>query len=146
MSFDPLTAALELGKTVIERVIPDPQQRAKAVLELEALAQKKDLETLNAKVKLMLAQIDVNKEQAKSKSKFIAGGRPFIIWVCGFGLTFQYLFHPLLSWAWAFADISGVPPTALDLETMMPLLLGLLGLGGYRSLDKYNRVQTDRID
>lgn len=146
MSLDPLTAALELGKTVLERIVPDPTQRAKALLELEELAQKKDLAMLQAKVQLMIAQIDVNKEQSKSKSKFIAGGRPFIIWVCGIGLLFQYIIYPLLIWVWAFASMEGTPPLPLDLEVMMPLLLGLLGLGGYRSLDKYNRVQTDRID
>ena len=145
MSNDPFTAIFDLGKTAIEKIWPDANKRAEEMRKLEELRQKGDLAELNAHVQLMLAQIDVNKEQAKSKSMFVAGSRPFIIWVCGFGLAFQYILYPLLVWVWAFAAIPGTPPPPLDISTMMPLLLGLLGLGTMRSFDKKNKVQTDKI-
>ena len=145
MSFDPFTAAFEAGKLAIEKIWPDANKRAEEMRLLEELRQKGNLAELNAYVQLRLAQVNVNLEQAKSNSMFVAGSRPFIIWVCGFGLAFQYLLHPLLIWIWAFADMTGKPPLPLDLSVMMPLLLGLLGLGSMRSFDKKNHVQTDKI-
>jgi len=145
MSLDPLTAAFDLGKIAIDKLWPDPSKRAFEMRKLEELRQNGDLATLNASVKLMLAQIDVNKQEARSKSLFVSGGRPFIIWVCGLGLMFQYLIYPLLMWVWAFMHITGDTPPPLDLSVMMPLLLGLLGLGAMRSIDKKNGVQTDKL-
>ena len=145
MRFDPFTAAFDMGKLAIEKIWPDANKRAEELRKLEELKQKGDLAELNAHVQLMIAQINVNLEQAKSKDWKIAGARPFIIWVCGFGLAFQYIIHPLLIWIWAFASMKGVPPPPLDLSVMMPLLLGLLGLGSMRSFDKKNGVQTDSV-
>lgn len=145
MSFDPLTAAFDLGKIAIEKIWPDANKRAIEIRKLEELRQNGDLAQLNAHVQLMLAQINVNLEQAKNKDWKIAGARPFIIWVCGFGLAFQYILHPLFVWIWAFASMSGVSPPPLDMTVMMPLLLGLLGLGSMRSYDKKNGTQTDNL-
>lgn len=145
MAIDPFTAIFDMGKVAIEKIWPDANKRAEEMRLLEKLRQKGSLAELNAHVQLMLAQINVNVEQAKSKSMFVAGSRPFIIWVCGFGLAFQYLLHPLLIWTWMFASMKGLPPEPLDLSVMMPLLLGLLGLGSMRSYDKKNKTQTDRI-
>jgi hypothetical protein len=146
MSFDPFTAAFDMGKLALEKLFPDANKRAEEMRLLEELRQNGNLAELNAHVQLMLAQVNVNLEQAKSKSLFVAGSRPFIIWVCGLGLAFQYLLHPLFIWIWAFASMEGVPPEPLDMSVMMPLLLGLLGLGSMRSFDKKNGVQTDKID
>jgi len=145
MSFDPFTAAFDMGKLAIEKIWPDANKRAEELRKLEELKQKGDLAELNAHVQLMLAQINVNAEQAKSNSMFVAGSRPFIIWICGFGLAFQYLVHPLFTWIWAFSDAIGDAPPAMDLSVMMPLLLGLLGLGSMRSFDKKNYVDTKKI-
>lgn len=145
MALEPLTAIFELGKSAIERIWPDANKRAEEMRKLEELRQNGNAVELNAYVQLMLAQIKVNDTQAKSKSLFVAGSRPFIIWVCGIGLAFQYVIHPLLIWAWYFIGVEGNPPNPLDISTMMPLLLGLLGLGGMRSFDKKNRTQTDKI-
>jgi len=140
-----LSSAFNLGQTVIEKLFPDANKRAEEMRKLEELKQKGDLAELNAYVQLMLAQINVNAEQAKSKQFFVAGSRPFIIWICGFGLAFQYILHPFLIWIWSFAMMEGSPPEPLDMSAMMPLLLGLLGLGGMRSFDKTKGTQTDRI-
>lgn len=144
-AFDPFTAVFDLGKTAIEKIWPDANKRIIEIRKLEELKQKGNLAELNTHVQLMLAQINVNLEQAKSKDWKIAGARPFIIWVCGFGLAFQCLIHPLLIWIWAFASMEGLPPPPLDLAVMMPLLLGLLGLGTLRTVDKKNGVQTDSM-
>ena len=145
MSFDPITAEFDLGKIAIEKIWSDANKRAEELRKLEEMRERGNIAELNAYVQLIMAQINVNLEQAKSKDWKVAGARPFIIWVCGFGLAFQYLLHPLFIWLWAFASMTGTPPPPMDMSVMMPLLLGLLGLGSMRSYDKKNGVQTDKI-
>ena len=145
MVIDPVSAIFDLGKTAIEKIWPDANKRAEELRKLEELKQTGDLARLNAHVQLMLAQINVNLEQAKSKSAFVAGSRPFIMWVCGFGLVIQFIIHPLLVWFWALNNFNGLPPAPLNMDVMMPLLLGMLGLGTMRSYEKKNNVQTDKL-
>ena len=151
MSFDPLTSIFELGKTAIERLWPDPIRRAEEMRKLEALRQKGSESVLNAHVKLMLAQIDVNKVEAAHKSLFVAGWRSFIGWVGGFSLAYSGIIHPLLVWVWttlvAFDIIpKGVePPPYIENAMLGTILMGMLGIGSMRSFDKLKGTQTDSI-
>lgn len=146
MTIDPISAIFDLGKTAIEKIWPDANKRIEELRKLEELRQQGNIAELNAHVQLMLAQINVNLEQAKSKSLFVAGSRPFILWVCGIGLAFQFIMHPGLIWVWSFMDMGKeLPPAPLDMNTLLPLLGGLLGLGAMRSYDKKNGVQTDKL-
>lgn len=151
MSFDPLSAAFDLGKTAIERIWPDPVKRAEEVRKLEELRQKGDLAQLNAHVQLMLGQLEVNKAEAQHKSVFVAGWRPFIGWVGGFALAWQFVIYPILMWVWAIALVKGwvpdgvEPPPVLEAEALYAMITGMLGIGGMRSFDKKNGTQTDKI-
>lgn len=145
MSFDPISAVLSIGETLITRLFPDPEQQAQERLKMNEMAQNGKLAELNAHVQLMLAQIETNKAQAKHKSLFVAGARPAVIWTCCASLGFTGVIHPLLVWFWAFAGIDGTPPPPLDIGYMAPILTGLLGLGGMRSFDKAKGTQTDSI-
>jgi hypothetical protein len=93
-----------------------------------------------------LAQIEVNKAEAQHASVFVAGGRPAAVWVCVAGLAFQFLLYPLLVWAWALAQAlgwlpAGIPnPPALDVEMLLVVLGGLLGLGSFRTFEKVRGV------
>lgn len=142
MSFDPLSAAFELGKTAIEKIWPDPTKRAQELRLLEELHQKGDLAQLNAHVQIMLAQIKVNEVSANHPSLFVAGSRPFIIWVGGFSLAWAGLVHPLLMWAWAFAEMPGTPPPMIEPAALGTILSGLLGVAGMRSFDKSKGTDT----
>ena len=135
---DAAGAIVELATSAIERIWPDPQQQAIEKRKLLELAQQGDLERLKIEAQLLIAQAETNRESAKHKSLFVAGARPFIVWVCGFGLLIQYIIYPLLD---IFIDV----PEPMDMSVMMPLLLGLLGLGTMRSYDKRHGTQTDRI-
>ena len=151
MSFDPLSAAFELGKTAIEKIWPDPTKRAQEMRLLEELRQKGDLAELNAHVQLMLGQININVAEAQHKSIFVAGWRPAVGWICGAALAWQFVLYPMLMWGWKTAEAFGKipagvePPPILDTGALFTLLLGLLGIGTMRSVDKRNRVQTDSI-
>jgi hypothetical protein len=145
MSFDPLSAAFELGKSAIERIWPDPTEQARELTKLTELKQKGDLAQLNAHVQLMLAQISVNLESAKHPSIFVSGGRPFIIWVGGFSMAWSGLFHPLLVWVWAFAEMTGNPPPMIESGILGSVVTGLLGVAGMRSYDKTKGNSKDSL-
>ena len=95
MSFDPLSALFDLGKTAIDKIWPDPVKRAEELRKLEELKQSGDLARLNAEVNLMLGQIDVNKAQAQHPSVFVAGARPAVMWIGAFGLAYAAIIEPL---------------------------------------------------
>ena len=88
---------------------------------------------------IKLAQIEVNKEEAKHKSIYVAGWRPFIGWVCGLGFAMNFLVGPLLTFFCALAGVPVVFPT-IDVAAFMPVLLGMLGLGAYRTYEKEKGV------
>jgi len=151
MAFDPISAAFDLGKTAIERIWPDPIRRAEEVRKLEELRQKGDLAQLNAHVQLMLGQLEVNKAEAQHKSIFVAGWRPFIGWVGGVALAWQFVAYPMLMWGWKAAEAMGKLPTGIEpppiLETgaLFAMITGMLGIGTMRSFDKSKGTQTDSI-
>ncbi len=136
MALDPISAALELGTSVINKIWPDPVKQAEEQRKLQELAQKGNLEELNAEVKLLVSQVDLNKVEAAHKSIFVAGWRPFVGWVCGFGLLYNVILAPFLD-IWLT-----VPEVETDL--LYPVLLGMLGLGGMRSFEKVKRVSREK--
>jgi len=86
------------------------------------------------------AQMAVNAVEARHRSIFVAGWRPFVGWVCGIALAYQYIMHPILSWIVTITVDVPVYPPEIDLSTMMPVLLGMLGLGALRTAEKVKKV------
>ena len=76
-------------------------------------------------------QVEINKLEAQHRSPFVAGWRPFIGWVCGFGLSFVFIINPIIQWT------SGEPGPEMPLEAMMSIVVAMLGLGGYRTFEKF---------
>lgn len=133
MSLDPVTALLDVGGKLIDKLFPDPTQKAAANYELLKLHQQGQLEILAQEIALAKTQTDTNTEEAKSANWFVAGWRPYIGWVCGTGLAYQFLVFPVL--------IAFVPKVvSLDMGTLLTLLLGMLGLGGMRTYEKSKGV------
>ena len=144
MSFDPLSALFDLGKTAIDKIWPDPIKRAEELRKLEELKQQGDLARLQAEVSLMLGQIDVNKTQAQHPSVFVAGARPAVMWIGAFGLAYAAIIEPLARFVAAVCfGYEGVFPV-LDTTITMQVLFCILGLGAYRTFEKTKEVQTDR--
>lgn len=136
MSFDPLSALFDLGKVAIEKIWPDPSARAAQLLELEKLKQNGDLAQLNAHVQLMLGQIEINKVEAASSDRFVSGARPFIMWVCGVSLGYSFLVEPFMRFIAqvAFKYTGSFP--VLQMDELTTILMGLLGLGAMRTIEK----------
>jgi len=145
MSFDPLSAIFDLGKSAIERIWPDPIKRAEEVRKLEELRQSGDMHKLNTHVQLMLGQLKVNAVEAGHKSIFVAGWRPFIGWIGGVAMAYQFILYPLLLWVIAFAYPDVAAPPVLETGALFSVVTGMLGIGMMRSYDKKNRTQTDSI-
>lgn len=145
MALDPVTSIVSLGQSLVERIWPNPEKQQEELRKLKELEQKGDLAQLDAHVKMMLAQLKINEEQAKHKSVFVAGARPFIIWVGGFSMAWSGLIHPMLTWVWAFAEMPGTPPPLIEAGALTAIVTGLLGIGSMRSYDKAKCTQTDRI-
>lgn len=97
-----------------------------------------------------LAQIDVNKVEAAHPSRFVAGGRPAIIWIGAASLGWTFIAHPMLMWLWALGQATGhlpkefPPPPTLDNSDLWVIVSGVLGIGGLRSFDKKNGTETKR--
>jgi hypothetical protein len=151
MSFDPLTALFDIGKSAIDKIWPDPIRRAEELRKLEEMRQSGNLAELDAHVKLMMGQLEVNKAEAQHKSIFIAGWRPYIGWVGGMAMAYQFVVYPLLLWGWAIMEIRGIipegisPPPVLDTGALFAIVTAMLGVGAMRSHDKRHKVQTDKL-
>ena len=117
---------------------------------LDKFVEDKDLKTkLNAELKsqiisLDLAQAQTNLEQAKHSSVFIAGARPAIMWICAFGLGWQFVFQPIAVWGIAVSGADLVLPV-IQTEGLMSLTLALLGLGSMRTAEKWKGVQRNNM-
>jgi hypothetical protein len=134
MALDPVTAVLDLGNTLINKIFPDPAQADQAKLELLKLQQSGQLAT-------MAAQTDINKAEASSSSLFVAGWRPAIGWVCALALAYQYLLKPLMTWGATVAGFNLPPMVGLD-DNLWQLMMGMLGMGGLRTFEKVQGVAS----
>ena len=143
-----LSGIFSIGKSLIERFFPDPEKRAEAQLDLLRMQQTGELAVLAASTDLAKMQIQTNIEEAKSTSLFIAGWRPFVGWACGFAFVYAYILLPFLQFVvYTFGttemttQLRGLP--ALNLADMLPVLLGMLGLGYLRTEEKKANVEND---
>ena len=128
-----LLALIPLIGDVLDKVLPDAQASANAKLELMRIAQAGELAQLNADTSLALGQIETNKAEAQS-GKAGALWRPGAGWVCVAGMGYTFLAQPLLAW---LSAIQGWPvPPIINTDTLLFLVTGMLGLGGYRSIER----------
>jgi hypothetical protein len=113
---------------IVNKYIPDPNQRIKAETELLSALGKSDQN-----------QSEVNKAEAANGSVFVSGWRPFIGWVCGSAMAYQYVLSPIVMWiAPAFGFYPPEPPK-LD-DVLWELLFGMLGIAGLRTYEKLKGV------
>ena len=117
--------------SLLDKLVPDKTQRDKLAHEIATMAETHAHE-------IAKAQIKVNQQEAAHKSLFVAGWRPFTGWTCASALAFNYLIIPIVDMT---IDRTIDP---LDLTMMMPVLMGMLGLGAMRSYEKRNGVSRER--
>lgn len=118
-------AVADLANTVVGKIWPDKSDQEK--------------QQLAAAVMVVQGQLDINKNEAANPSVFVSGWRPFIGWVCGAACVWNWIGLPIAK----FAMLAIGHPIAMspaDLSEMLPILMGMLGLGGLRTVEKINGV------
>lgn len=117
----------ELGKTLIDRWLPDPEKKREAEMELIRMA-------ADGELRQVIAQLEINAKEAAHPSVWVAGWRPGFGWAGVAGFTYATILQPLLSWG---AAVKGLPePPALNLDLLWVVVTGMLGIGGLRSIEK----------
>lgn len=139
-----LSGLFDLGKGLIDRLFPDPAAKAAAQLELLKMQQTGELAQLAAETDLAKLQIQTNIEEAKSTNWFVAGWRPAIGWVCGAGLAYAALVEPFARFAAKVWFGYGGEFPVIDTDLTMQILMGMLGLGAMRSIEKVKNVEGKR--
>ena len=128
------TQAIPLIGDLLDRVIPDVNERKKAKEELAQLQ-------VNGELEGLLGQLKINLAEAQNHSVFVSGWRPFVGWTCGIALAYNFVAYPLLKFgAVLFFDVDLSELPQLEASELMTVLLGMLGLGGMRSYEKRNGV------
>lgn len=118
---------------LLDKFIPDADEKAKLAHEIATLATKQAHE-------ISLAQIEVNKAEAASGSVFKGGWRPFIGWTCGVAFAYHFVIQPLLVFGVAISGVTVPDLPAFDMGSLLTVLGGLLGLGSLRTFEKYKGV------
>ena len=113
--------------SLLDKFIPDADEKAKLAHEIATMAEKQAHESA-------MAQVKVNEKEAQHRSIFIAGWRPFVGWTCGIALFYHFIVQPVLVF---FMD---KPAPSFDMSTLSTILMGMLGLGGLRTFEKYKSV------
>ena len=131
---DPISSIAGLANTLITKIWPDPKDQASA----EAMLIKTQMDAALAQAQ---QQIDINKIEAASTNVFVSGWRPFVGWVCGSAFALHFLFLPLLNW---LVELFGHDAIAIpfDMATLSTVLMGMLGLGTMRSVEKCRGVAS----
>ena len=118
-----LGAISDLAGTVINKIWPD-----KSEIEKQQLA---------AAVMVVQGQLDINKVEASNPSVFVSGWRPALGWICGAACAWNWIGLPIFKVALAFTAYK-IEVSPANMTEMMPILMGMLGLGGLRTLEKIN--------
>jgi len=121
---------------LLDKFIEDKDQKARLAHEVATMAQ-------NHAQELAKAQLEVNKVEAAHKSLFVSGWRPAVGWVCVLGMFGNFITIPFSNFVLALFGLNIIIPL-VPLETMMPVLMGMLGLGAMRTYEKKNAVHRDK--
>ncbi len=121
--------------TLLDKVIPDKDLKEQLAHDIATMAERHSHDIIKA-------QIEVNKTEAAHKSLFVSGWRPAVGWTCCLGLAGNFLIIPFSNFIMALVGSDIVIPL-IDVSTMMPVLMGMLGLGTMRTVEKINNVERN---
>jgi hypothetical protein len=118
---------LDFGKSIINQFFPDKEKAREAEAEFLKLA-------MDGELKQVIAQLQINAQEAAHPSIWVSGWRPAFGWVGGAGFGYAVLLQPLLAWG---AAVKGWPiPPTLDTDLLLTVAGGMLGIGGLRTYEK----------
>jgi hypothetical protein len=121
---------------LVGKVVQDRDAANRLAHEIATLAERQAHE-------LAKYQNETNKAEAAHKSLFVAGWRPAVGWICALGMFSNYMLIPVANFVLALTDSAVIVPN-LDTSEMMPVLIGMLGLGTLRTYEKYKCVSREK--
>ena len=128
-----LTALIGPVSKLVGKFIEDKDVKNKLAHDLATMAEKHAQE-------LAKGQIEINKAEAQHKSIFVAGWRPFIGWTCGIALCWHFVLAPITIFVSAYLNVQIPELPTFDMGSLMTVLMGMLGLGGLRTFEKYKKI------
>lgn len=131
-----LGAVFEFGSKIIDKIFPDKTEAEKIKLSMYEMQMRGELQELNNIFQVAIEQAKVNSVEAASSSLWVSGWRPFVGWICGSALAYNYIIMPLLVYVCKLTSPEAPPMPALDSGELITLLMGMLGIGVLRSYDK----------
>jgi hypothetical protein len=114
---------------LLDKFIEDKDQKAKLAHEVATMAQ-------NHAQELAKGQLEINKMEAQHRSIFVAGWRPFLGWGLSFAMIWHFVLAPITIFGFSYAGVEAPELPAFDMDSLMTVLLGMLGLGGLRTVEK----------
>lgn len=128
-----LQALIAPVASLLDKFIPDADTKQKIAHEIATMSQKHAQE-------LAKGQIDINKEEAKHRSLFVAGWRPFLGWILAAAMGWHFVFAPMTMFICAYLNVPIPTLPVFDMDSLMTVLLGMLGLGGLRTAEKIKGI------
>ncbi len=122
---------------LLDKFIPDADERARLAHEIATMSERHAQQ-------LAKGQIEINKTEAAHKNMFVAGWRPFVGWTCGIALAWHFVGQPLAVFVIAYSGVESPPLPAFEMESLLTVLLGMLGLGGLRTFEKTKGVSREK--
>ena len=114
---------------LLDKFVEDKDQKNALAHDIATLAAKQAHEE-------SMGQIDINKAEAGHRSIFVAGWRPFLGWGLSFAMIWHFVLLPMITFGFAYAGVASPELPVFDMESLMTVLLGMLGLGGLRTFEK----------
>ena len=134
----PFGAVFSAVDTLIDRLVPDRNEAAKEKAALEQMI-------TQASIQADADQREINKTEAANSSIFVAGWRPAVGWLCVVTLAYDWMGIPTVTWWTALLHLTIPVLPHLDSNETQALLYALLGIGGLRSVDKFNGKETKSV-
>ena len=131
-----IASLLPVASKLLGKFIEDKDTKNKLAHEISTMSERHAQE-------LAKGQLEVNKVEAASKSMFVAGWRPAVGWTCCVALLSNYILIPMANFGLLLAEMNVEVPS-LDMSAMMPVLLGMLGLGAMRTVEKTQKVSREK--
>jgi len=118
---------------LLDKFIEDKDQKAKLAHEIATMAEKHAHDAA-------MAQVEVNKAEAQHRSVFVAGWRPFLGWCFSFAMAWHFVLAPMTMFVCTYAGVEIPELPTFDMDSLMTVLLGMLGLGGLRTVEKVKGI------
>jgi len=144
-----ISGLFSAAQSLIERFFPDPEKKAEAQRALLQMQQNGELALLASETDLAKLQTQTNVEEAKHANIFVSGWRPAVGWCCAAAFAYSYVILPFAQFVVFTFGTTGMAEQLalapkLELSEMLPVLLGMLGLGGLRTVEKVKNVEGNR--